>query len=220
MKEKIMPKAPLFITFEGIDGAGKSTQINRLCAYLKSNGVEFISTREPGGCEMSEKIREIILSEKSDLGAFGELFLYFAARAEHVGQIIKPALDNEKWVICDRFADSTFAYQGAGRGLNIAKMKEINSFATQNINPNLTILLDISADVSLERRKSRGKSADRLEQNDKIFFEKVREKFIELSKDEPNRFLVIDATLSENEIYDKIIARIKYQKEKKKKNER
>jgi dTMP kinase len=166
-------------------------------------------TREPGGCEISEKIRQIILSTKSDLGAFGELFLYFAARAEHIRQIIKPALDNGKWVICDRFADSTFAYQGAGRGLDIAKMKEINSFATQNITPNLTILLDISVDVSLERRKSRGKSADRLEQNDRIFFEKVREKFSELSKDEPNRFLVIDATLSEDEIHKKIIDRIK-----------
>ncbi|MDR0303588.1 MAG: dTMP kinase [Chitinispirillales bacterium] len=203
-----MQKRPLFITFEGIDGAGKSTQINKLCAYLKKNKIEFVSTREPGGCEMSEKIREIILSEKSDLGASGELFLYFAARAEHIRQVIKPALDDEKWVICDRFADSTFAYQGAGRGLDIAKMKEINSFATQNINPNLTILLDISVKVSFERRKSRGISTDRLEKNDKFFFENVREYFLKLSQDEAKRFLVIDATLSEDEIHKKIIGKI------------
>lgn len=203
-----MTKKPLFITFEGIDGAGKSTQISKLCDYLKKNGIEFILTREPGGCEIAEKIREIILSTKSDLGAAGELLLYLAARAEHIRQVIKPALDCGKWVICDRFADSTFAYQGAGRGLNVKKMKEINSFAAQNISPDLTVLLDISVDVSLERRKSRGKSADRLEQNDRIFFEKVRGYFIKLSRDESGRFLVIDATLSESEIHKKIIDRI------------
>ena len=203
-----MSRPPLFITFEGIDGAGKSTQIEKLCAYIEKNGIEFVSTREPGGCEMSEKIRDIILSKKSDLGALGELFLYFAARAEHIRQVIKPALDNGKWVICDRFCDSTFAYQGAGRGLDVAKMKEINKFASQDIYPNLTILLDISVDVSLERRKQRKKSADRLEQNDRAFFESVREYFLKLSKDEPQRFLVIDAALSEDEIHKKIIDKI------------
>lgn len=203
-----MPTAPLFITFEGIDGAGKSTQINKLCDYLEKRGIEFVSTREPGGCESSEKIREIILSEKSDLGALGELFLYFAARAEHIRQIIKPALDNGKWVVCDRFCDSTFAYQGAGRGLDVEKMKVINSFAAQNIYPNLTVLLDVSVEVSLERRKSRGKSADRLERNDRTFFECVRRYFLELSQDEPRRFLVVDAALSEDEIHKKIIDRI------------
>jgi dTMP kinase len=200
-----MSRPPLFITFEGIDGAGKSTQIEKLCAYIEKNGIEFVSTREPGGCEMSEKIRDIILSQKSDLGALGELFLYFAARAEHIRQVIKPALDSGKWVICDRFCDSTFAYQGAGRGLDVAKMKEINKFASQDIYPNLTVLLDISVDVSLERRKQRKKSADRLEQNDRSFFESAREYFLKLSKDEPQRFLVIDAALSEDEIHKKII---------------
>jgi len=203
-----MPRQPLFITFEGIDGAGKSTQIEKLCTYLKKNEIEFISTREPGGCETSEKIRGIILSQKSDLGALGELFLYFAARAEHIRQVIKPALDGGKWVICDRFCDSTFAYQGAGRGLDVAKMKDINKFASQDIYPNLTVLLDISVDASLERRKTRGKSADRLEQNDITFFESVREYFLKLSKDEPSRFLVIDAALSEDEIHKKIISGI------------
>jgi len=203
-----MSQPPLFITFEGIDGAGKSTQIEKLCAYFKKNGIEFVSTREPGGCEISEKIRDIILSQKSDLGAFGELFLYFAARAEHIRQIIKPALDGGKWVVCDRFCDSTFAYQGAGRGLDVAKMKEINKFASQNIYPDLTVLLDISVDVSLERRKRRKKSADRLEQNDRTFFESVRQYFLKLSQDEPSRFLVIDAALSEDEIHKKIIDRI------------
>jgi len=203
-----MPLSPLFITFEGIDGAGKSTQIEKLCAYFKKNGIEFVSTREPGGCEISEKIRQIILSQKSDLGALGELFLYFAARAEHIRQVIKPALDSGKWVICDRFCDSTFAYQGAGRGLDVTKMKEINKFASHNIYPNLTVLLDISVDVSLERRKQRKKSADRLEQNDRAFFESAREYFLKLSQDEPCRFWVIDATLSEDEIHKKIIGKI------------
>jgi dTMP kinase len=203
-----MQKRPLFITFEGIDGAGKTTQINKLCEKKKKNGIEFVSTREPGGCQTSEKIREIILSPNSDLGAHGELFLYFAARSEHIRQIIKPALDNGKWVVCDRFSDSTFAYQGAGRGLDLANMKEINSFAAQNINPNLTILLDISVEVSLKRRELRKKSADRLEQNDKVFFENVRKYFLKLSQDEPQRFLVIDAALSEDEIHEKIVRRI------------
>ena len=198
----------MFITFEGIDGAGKSTQIKLLTEHLKENGIEFVLTREPGGCEIAEKIREIILSTKSDLGAVGELFLYFASRAEHIRQVIKPALDSGKWVICDRFADSTFAYQGAGRGLDVVKMKEINSFATQNINPNLTILLDITVDVSLERRRLRGKSADRLEQNDRNFFENTRNHFLNLAKDEPQRFLVIDGTLGEFEICEKIKERL------------
>jgi dTMP kinase len=195
----------MFITFEGIDGAGKSTQIEKLTKRLKEKGVEFVLTREPGGCEISEKIRTLILDTKSNLGATGELFLYFAARAEHIRQVIKPALNSGKWVICDRFADSTFAYQGAGRGLETAKMKEINDFATDKISPDLTILLDIPVEVSLERRKSRGKSADRLEQNDRIFFENVRKRFLDLAKNEPERILLIDATLNENEIYEKII---------------
>ncbi|MCL2844759.1 MAG: dTMP kinase [Chitinivibrionia bacterium] len=202
----------MFITFEGIDGAGKSTQISNLANFLKEKGVEFVLTREPGGCEISETIRNLILDVKSDLGAVGELFLYFAARAEHVRQVIKPALDSGKWVICDRFADSTFAYQGAGRGLDIEKMKYINFFATDEISPDLTILLDISVEASLERRKLRGKATDRLEQNDKIFFENVRNRFLKLAENEPTRFLVIDGTLDENEIYEKIIAKLQSQK--------
>ncbi|MCL1946864.1 MAG: dTMP kinase [Chitinivibrionia bacterium] len=198
----------MFITFEGVDGAGKSTQIEKLTNFLRKNGKKFVLTREPGGCEISEKIRNIILDTKSDLGAVGELFLYFAARAEHIRQVIKPSLESGKWVICDRFADSTFAYQGAGRGLDICKMKEINSFATQEIVPDLTILLDISVKVSLERRKLRAKSLDRLEQNDEIFFENVRNRFLELAKNEQKRFLIIDGNLDENEIYEKIIAKI------------
>ena len=198
----------MFITFEGIDGAGKTTQISNLANFLKEKGIEFVLTREPGGCEISETIRNLILDVKSDLGAVGELFLYFAARAEHVRQVIKPALDSGKWVICDRFADSTFAYQGAGRGLDVQKMKEINSFAADGISPDLTILLDISVESSILRREKQGKTADRLEQNDKIFFENVRNRFLELAESEPKRFLVIDATLDENEIYEKIAARV------------
>jgi len=202
----------MFITFEGIDGAGKTTQINNLANFLKENGIEFVLTREPGGCEISETIRNLILDVKSDLGAIGELFLYFAARAEHVRQVIKPALESGKWVICDRFADSTFAYQGAGRGLDVEKMKAINSFAAEGISPDLTVLLDISVDSSIERRKKQGKTADRLEQNDKIFFENVRNHFLQLAQNEPTRFLVIDATNTENEIYEKIIAKLQSQK--------
>ena len=199
----------MFITFEGIDGAGKSTQIEKLCNILKKREIDFVLTREPGGCEISEKIREIILSTESNLGAVGELFLYFAARAEHVRQIIVPALNSGKWVICDRYADSTFAYQGAGRGLDVDKMKEINLFATQGVCPDLTVLLDIPVEISLKRREARGKSADRLEQNGGKFFEKVREYFIKLSQDEPQRFLVIDGTLDEDEIHKNIVNRIK-----------
>jgi dTMP kinase len=199
----------MFITFEGIDGAGKSTQIALLVNYLKESGIEYILTREPGGCEISEKIRDLVLSTKSDLGGVGELFLYFAARAEHIRQVIKPALEAGKWVICDRFADSTFAYQGAGRGLDFMKMKEINNFATDGISPNLTILLDISVETSIERRISRGKAADRLEQNDRDFFEKARNSFLKSAELEPKRFLVIDGTLAENKIFEKITKKIK-----------
>ena len=199
----------MFITFEGIDGAGKSTQISLLTSFLQENGIEYVLTREPGGCEISEQIRDLILSTKSNLGGVGELFLYFAARAEHIRQVIKPALEAGKWVICDRFADSTFAYQGAGRGLDVAKMKEINNFAADGISPDLTILLDISVETSLERRIARGKSADRLEQNSIDFFEKVRNSFLNLAKSEPKRFLVIDGNLSEFAIFEKIVARVK-----------
>jgi len=199
----------MFITFEGIDGAGKSTQISLLTSFLQENGIEYVLTREPGGCEISEQIRDLILSTKSNLGGVGELFLYFAARAEHIRQVIKPALEAGKWVICDRFADSTFAYQGAGRGLDVAKMKEINDFAADGISPDLTILLDISVETSLERRIARGKSADRLEQNSIDFFEKVRNSFLKIAESEPKRFLVIDGNLSEFAIFEKIVARVK-----------
>jgi dTMP kinase len=182
----------LFITFEGIDGCGKSTQVSRTKNALTKKGVPCIVTREPGGTMIGEKIRNIILSPNNEeMCNQCEVLLYLAARAQHVHEIILPALQSGAVVLCDRFADATFAYQGRGRKLPMSLLKKMNDFAAMGIRPSLTFFLDISVECSVKRRTLSGKAVDRLEGNDKMFYNAVRNGYLSLAAQYPRRINVL-----------------------------
>jgi len=181
-----------FITFEGVEGCGKSTQIARLHDYLVSIGHDVVVTREPGGTPIAEAIRDVLLNPDHEaMGATAELLLYEAARAQHIHEKIAPALEAGQVVLCDRFADSTTAYQGAGRGIAPEVLNNLHRMATGGIWPDLTLLIDLTADQGLERARHRGRK-DRMEQESVNFHRRVREGFLELARAEPARIRVID----------------------------
>lgn len=187
-----------FITFEGIEGCGKSTQIRKFAEYLQSKGQEILLTREPGGTEIGDQIREILLNPKNTaMSPTTELLLYAAARAQHVEEKIRPALESGKFVISDRYADATTAYQGAARRLSSETLKRLHEIATGNLMPDKTFLLDLPADMGLKRaidRNSQAGTEDRFE-NEKIeFHEKVRAGYLAIAKEYPKRIVVIDAS--------------------------
>ena len=183
-----------FITIEGIEGVGKSTNIDFIASYLKSHNINLITTREPGGTELAEKIREILLNpQKEDVPEIAELLLFFAARSFHLNNVIKPALAEGKYVVCDRFTDATVAYQGSGRGFNIDRINLIANWVHKNLKPDVTILLDAPAELGMERAKKRG-SKDRMESEQMSFYRRVRKGYLNLAKNEPERFAIIDAT--------------------------
>jgi len=185
-----------FITIEGIEGVGKSTNIDFISSYLNSHGIDFITTREPGGTELAEKIREILLNLQNEgVPEIAELLLFFAARSFHVDNVIKPALTEGKYVVCDRFTDATIAYQGNGRGFNVDRINLIANWVHKDIKPNMTILLDAPAEVGMERANKRG-SRDRMESEKMSFYKRVRKGYLDLAKNEPKRFAIIDATKS------------------------
>lgn len=191
-----------FITFEGVEGCGKTTQIGLLQAALESKDLEILATREPGGPPIAEAIREILLDPRhKEMSANTEVLLYCAARAQHVEQIIRPALEAGQIVLCDRFADSTTAYQGAGRGLAPEELKPLHRAATGGIRPDLTLLLDLPAEEGLTRTRGRGRS-DRIEREALAFHERVRQGFIELAQREPDRIKVIDGAGTVDEVAD------------------
>ncbi len=195
-----------FITFEGPDGSGKTTQINLLKDYLIGEGYEVIMTREPGGTAIGEAIRNIILDIKhEEMDPVTEMLLYAASRAQHVNQLIRPALEEGKTVLCDRFVDSSIAYQGVGRGLGIETVEEINKVALGGISPNITFFLDIDPEVGLERGQARGNGADRLELEALEFHKKVYQGFRALCSRYPHRFKRIDANADINIIHRQII---------------
>ena len=197
-----------FITFEGIEGCGKSTQAKLLADYLTNNGYEVLLTREPGGPQISEKIRKILLdAENKEMLPETELLLYMASRSQHTGEWIIPALKAKKIVISDRYYDSTIAYQGAARNIDLNIIKSITKYATYGLVPNLTILIDTPAEIGLSRIKK--DEADRLEQESLAFHKKVRQGFLNLAKREKERFFVIDGKLSIKEINEMIIKKIK-----------
>lgn len=187
-----------FITFEGVEGSGKSTQIGLLKGYLEGKGKKVLTLREPGGTILGEKIRGILLNagdEAIDPGA--ELFLYEACRAQLVKNVIEPALKAGNIVICDRFTDSTLAYQGYGRGLDLGAIESLNRFATQGITPGLTILLDCPPEAGLKRawsriKSTRGEKEDRFEKEDILFHTRVREGYLKIAQKEPERIKVMD----------------------------
>ena len=196
-----------FITFEGIDGSGKSTQINLLEQKLIEKDISYVILREPGGTKLSEKIRGILLDRKNmHLSSTTESLLFVAARAQLIAERIKPALERDQFVICDRFADSTVAYQGYGRGLNVEYLQELNSFGTDEISPHLTIILDIDPEKAVLRMRS--DVPDRMESTGIDFFRRVREGYYEIARRYPQRCLIIDGAQSESEVFESIIKEV------------
>ncbi len=194
-----------FITFEGIDGSGKTTQAKLLLEFLRSRGLGVVLTREPGGTAVAEKIRNILL-DRDNIGlcARAELFLYLASRAQHTQKLIRPALEAGRWVISDRFTDSSVAYQGVARGLGIGKVMEMSLFATGGLRPDVTFFLDIPPHEAARRMTLQGKTLDRLEVEGGKFLEKVREGYLQIAELEPQRFIVIDGMLPPSEIGERV----------------
>jgi dTMP kinase len=203
----------LFITFEGIEGCGKTTQIIRLAKRLEKRGVQFVSTREPGGTRIGKDIRNLLLDARNtNLFPLAELILYAADRAQHVEEIIRPALDQGKWVICDRFFDATVAYQGAGRGLDMDIIMTLNDKVTKGLSPDLTLLLDCPPEKGIERALNRNSSIapdgqDRFEREKMDFHRKVRDAYLDLSRKE-KRFTIINASLPEDSVEKEIFSAI------------
>lgn len=181
-----------FITFEGPEGAGKSTQVRLLAGQLNTAGVPHLLTREPGGSEIGDQLRALVLDTRSSMAPMTEFLIYSASRAQLVDQVIGPALKRGELVVCDRYVDSSYAYQGYGRGLDLAQLRAVSAAATGGLMPELTVLLDISAEIGLGRAARVG-APDRIEQAGLEFHHRLNQGFRELAADEPNRFLVLDA---------------------------
>jgi len=205
-----MKKAGTFITFEGPEGCGKSTQIQRLVKHLEAEGKTVLCTREPGGTATGEAIRNILQHDAASepLADRAELLLFVASRAQLMQHIILPALDRGEWVLCDRFIDSTLAYQGYARGMDLSRLEAINDFAIQSQKPDLTLLLDLDIEEGFKRLASRyadGKETlDRFEREARTFHLKVRDGYHQLAKKDPTRFRVLDANGSIDEVEQKI----------------
>lgn len=200
-KRRDAMKKGLFITFEGIDGCGKTTQIELLKENLEEKGYTVLLTREPGAKGLGEKLREILLNYDGEVSSNCESFLFLADRAQHIDTIIKPAIDKGVIVLCDRHKDSTVAYQGYGRQLDLEQIYQLNKIATNGITPDITFILDIDIDTSLQRI---GKGRDRMENSGREFFERVREGYIEISKQEPQRVKLLQGNSPIKDIQRKI----------------
>lgn len=198
-----------FITFEGGEGCGKSTQVRRLKEALEAEGHEVLLTREPGGTRLSELIRGLLKDERQDPPCDrAELLLFLAARAQLVRSVIRPALDAGTWVVSDRFSDSMFAYQGYGRGLPLDVLRLANDFACEGLRPDLTVLLDVDAETSRTRLRTReaatNTTADRIEQAGDAFHARLRQGFLEMAAQEPNRIVTIEASGTPDEVWEKV----------------
>ena len=193
-----------FITLEGGEGVGKTTNLQFIRGLIEGAGKRLRVTREPGGTPLAEKIRELLLNPAhKGMAPDCELLLMFAARAEHIDKLIRPALEAGEWVLCDRFTDATFAYQGAGRGLSKARILELEAMVQGDLRPDLTLLLDVPVEIGLQRASDRGEP-DRFEQEARDFFERVRQGYLERAAAEPERFRVIDASRPLPEVQQQI----------------
>jgi len=190
-----------FITLEGGEGAGKSTQLSVIKSEIEQAGIEVVVTREPGGTPRAEAIRQLLLARDAEpMPETCELLLMFAARATHLHNLIVPALQRGAWVLCDRFTDASYAYQGYGRGLSLEQIKNLEQWVQQDIRPDMTLLLDVSVEVAIQRARMRNQAqglgeGDRFEIEQSAFFERVRHGYLQRAQAEPNRFKVVDASL-------------------------
>ena len=202
----------MFITFEGIEGCGKTTQIRRLATRLTTHRVPVVLTLEPGGTRTGERIRGILLDSRNrNLSPLSELMLYVADRAQHVAEVIQPAIEQGKWVLCDRFTDATVAYQGIARGLDLRLIRALNDRSTRGIKPDKTFLLDCPVELGLARALHRNKTGkakgeDRFEREQKAFHRMVREGYLRLARKEPQRFIVIRSDASKAEVEENIFS--------------
>jgi dTMP kinase len=193
-----------FITIDGVEGAGKSTQIDLICSYLQRKSIEVVRTREPGGTDVGEKIRSVLLDvDNQEMHSDTELLLMFSSRNELIQNKIIPALNNGSWVVSDRFTDASFAYQGGGRMLNLDRIAKLEEWVLGDFQPDLTLLLDISVEVGMARIEARA-AKDRIELEERAFFERVRSVFISRSEAFPERIKLIDASGTIDDIHEKI----------------
>lgn len=184
-----------FISIEGIEGAGKSTQIDFIQNFLQQQGKRVVVTREPGGTKLGEQIRELLLAPRDNgMSHDAELLLMFAARAEHIEQVIKPAIARGDWVLCDRFVDATFAYQGGGRGIPDERIKTISDWTLDGLQTDITLLFDLPVETGQQRVVKRLQEKDRFEQEKAAFFQKIRDCYLERAEQEPERIKIIDAS--------------------------
>ena len=183
-----------FITVEGTEGVGKTTNINFIKSWLRQNEIKFVATREPGGTPLAEEIRDLLLKPRDELVvSSAELLLMFAGRAQHLNKVILPALQADTWVLCDRFTDATYAYQGFGRQMSSELIVQLENIVQGDIRPDLTLLLDIPVEIGLERANDRG-DPDRFEQEQQDFFNRVRAGYLSLANENSDRYVVIDAS--------------------------
>ncbi|MCF6324519.1 MAG: dTMP kinase [Gammaproteobacteria bacterium] len=195
-----------FITVEGTEGVGKSSNITFIQETLQKAGIAVVVTREPGGTPLGEEVRELLLDHRhTGMSSDAELLLMFAARAQHIEQVIQPALNQGHWVLCDRFTDATYAYQGGGRGISNERIATLESWVQGTLRPDITVLLDLSVEIGLARAGARG-AADRFEKEQQTFFEQVRNAYLAQAKKNPARYRIIDASRTLAEVQQQIAA--------------
>lgn len=194
-----------FITFEGGEGAGKSSNVQLAAGFLRERGAQVVVTREPGGTPLAEDIRSLLLAPRDEVvQADTELLLMFAARAQHVGALIEPALQRGAWVLSDRFVDASYAYQGGGRGLSMERIAALEQLVLGGLKPDLTLLFDVPVETGLARAGRRG-DLDRIEQEDMAFFQRIRDTYLQRAEAEPERFQVVDAAASLQQVQEQLL---------------
>lgn len=199
-----------FIVFEGLDGSGKTTLIKKLAEELSQQSISYVQTREPGGSKLGDELRHMILRTSGEAPVpRAELLMYEAARAQHVDLLIRPSLANNKWVLCDRFSASSLAFQAGGRKIAEEAVVWLNSFATDQLIPDLTVLLDLTVEESEKRRSSRNEAADRMEQENKDFHERIRHNFLKQAAQDSQKWLVLDASLSPDQLHSTLLKHLR-----------
>jgi dTMP kinase len=191
----------MLITFEGIEGCGKSTQVDLLFEYLAKKRYNVIKTREPGGTAFGEALREVALKKNMEVFPLSELLTIMAIRAQHVEELIMPALQDRRIILCDRFVDATYAYQGYGRGIDLGIIETLNRLVTKGIRPNLTVLIDCAAGLGLKRKTKNDRSLDRFEKENLVFHRKIRGAYLKLAEDDQKRFFVVDGKAKVEEVH-------------------